>query len=261
MLQQTHAARVAPAFRSFIERFPSVDVLAAASRREVLRAWSGLGYNRRAASLLDAARIIANEHGGRVPSDPTVLARLPGIGPYTAAAVASIAFSVPLPAIDTNVRRVVARAMLGEDTPTTRPREVDRAAASWMGGADPGLWNQAVMDLGREVCRPIPRCPSCPIASVCAFRRRGRSAGLRAAGNTGRPAKPRFEGSLRQLRGAIVRLLTDLPSASLGSLGTATGRSLTDVAEAVAALAADGLVEAGPAALAGRPGGRVRVAD
>ena len=261
MLQQTQATRVSLAFRSFIERFPSVGALAAASPREVLRAWSGLGYNRRAVSLLEAARRIVAEHGGRVPSDPAVLARLPGIGPYTAAAISSIAFRVPLPAIDTNVRRVVARAVLGAEAPATRPREIDRAAATWMESSEPGLWNQAVMDLGREVCRPVPRCQSCPIVSACAFRRGGLSADPPAAPKTGRLAEPRFEGSLRQLRGAIVRLLTERSSASLRSLCSATGKPLTSVAEAVAGLAADGLVQAGPAALAGRPRGHVRVED
>src|SRR6058998_1553403 len=108
MLQQTQAPRVARAFEPFIRRFPSVRELAGGSVADVLRAWSGLGYNRRAVALSRAARAIVSEHGGRVPSDPALLEQLPGIGPYTAAAVASIASGLPAPAIDTNVRRVLS---------------------------------------------------------------------------------------------------------------------------------------------------------
>src|SRR5262245_60007442 len=109
MLQQTQAARVAPAYRTFLQRFPDVRTLASAARAELLRAWGGLGYPRRALALREAARAIVRDHGCVVPSDPDVLLALPGVGPYTAAAVASIAFGAPVAAIDTNVRRVTAR--------------------------------------------------------------------------------------------------------------------------------------------------------
>src|SRR5438876_715357 len=128
MLQQTQAARVAPAFGRFVERFPTVRDLAAAPRAEVLRAWAGLGYNRRAVALSEAARAIVRDHSGRVPSDPAALQRLPGVGPYTAAAVASLAYGVPAPALDTNVRRVVARARVGTEPHEVRAGDLRSAA-------------------------------------------------------------------------------------------------------------------------------------
>ena len=259
MLQQTQAARVVPAFSAFVARFPTVEALARASRGDVLRAWSGLGYNRRAVRLRDAARRIVAEHGGCIPSDPAALAALPGIGPYTAAAVASIAFGVPVPAVDTNVRRVVARAVLGIDGNDAPLHEVTRAASTWMDGAVPGAWNQAVMDLGREVCRAVPRCSTCPVQSECAFRRRGLAA-EKPARRANRSVTGPFEGSSRQLRGAIIRILLGHHVATIGSLSQATGRPASRVAETVSALSTDGLVRAGPAALAGSRRGRVRLA-
>jgi A/G-specific adenine glycosylase len=254
MLQQTQAARVVPAFRSFLRRFPSVRALAAAPVRDVLAAWSGLGYNRRAVRLSAAARLIERDHGGRVPASIEALTGLPGVGPYTAAAVASIAYRRPVPAVDTNVRRVVARAVLGRDGPEVRWPEVRDAAVRWMNGTDPSDWNQAVMDLGREICRSRPRCERCPLASPCAFRAAGRTPVVRVVqGSEG------FEGSFRQLRGTIVRVLAGRSSATLATLAEATARPVARVAEAIAALEADGLVAAGPGARLGRPAGRVRL--
>jgi A/G-specific adenine glycosylase len=103
MLQQTQAGRVVPAFRSFLRRFPTVRTLAAAPRRDVVREWGGLGYNRRAVRLSEAARAIVRDHGGRIPRDPSALRELPGVGPYTAAAVASLGFGEPVAVVDTNV--------------------------------------------------------------------------------------------------------------------------------------------------------------
>ena len=259
MLQQTQAARVVPAFRSFVARFPTVKALARASRRDVLQAWSGLGYNRRAVRLREAALKIVAEHRGVVPSDPASLAALPGIGPYTAAAIASIAFGMPAPAVDTNVRRVVARAVLGIEGKDAPLREVTSVATAWMDGTEPGAWNQAVMDLGREVCRALPRCSSCPLQSECAFRRRDRADG-KPARKTNRSIAAPFEGSPRQLRGAIIRILIGHPVVTIGSISRATGRPASLVAEIVGALSDDELVMAGPAALAGNGRGRVRLA-
>jgi A/G-specific adenine glycosylase len=252
MLQQTQAARVAPAYRSFVRRFPTIRALARASRADVIRAWGSLGYNRRAMALSEAARVIIRDHRGRVPADPQVLAGLPGVGPYTAAAVASLGHGVPVPAVDTNVRRVVARARIGLDESV--PAEIEVAAAEWLDRGEPGLWNQALMDLGREVCRPAPRCQACPLSRTCRFRLQGST-----------PARPqrrqaRFEGSFRQLRGAVIRDLRGVESTTLAALARRLGRPLADVASAVARLSAEGLVLAGPAALAGRPSGRVRLA-
>lgn len=255
MLQQTQAARVAPAFRRFVARFPTVQALAAAPRSEVLREWSGLGYNRRAVALSEAARRVVREHRGLIPSAPGELAGLPGVGPYTAAAVASLAYGEPVAAVDTNVRRVVARALLGVDGPAAPADRVRSVAVRWLDRGDPGGFNQAVMDLGREVCRPVPRCGVCPLAGSCRFRRAGGSL------SPARRPQPPFEGSNRQVRGRVVELLRSRRSASLGELAAGARVRPGRVAEAVRALSAEGLVRAGPRALGGRPRGRVWLAD
>ncbi|HEV3475736.1 MAG TPA: A/G-specific adenine glycosylase [Actinomycetota bacterium] len=253
MLQQTQVPRVVSAYRRFLRRFPSVRALARAEDGDVLRAWAGLGYNRRAVALAQAARSVVRDHGGRFPQEPRSLRQLPGVGPYTAAAVASMSFGVPVAAVDTNVRRVVARAVLGSEPADADPDELARAADAWVDRTDPGSWNQAVMDLGREVCRPRPRCQACPLRPGCRFRPRGVS-----------PAPPTrrqspFDGSSRQLRGAVVRSLLPSGSRSVASIRTETGRPARDVVRAIRALASEGLVRAGPGALAGKPSGRVRL--
>ncbi len=254
MLQQTQAPRVEPLFEAFLRRFPTVAALAAAPRSEVLRAWEGLGYNRRAVALSRAARAVVLDHGGRIPSDPSALQRLPGIGPYTSAAVASIAFGVPVAAVDTNIRRVVARVRFGAEAHEVSASEIGGAAGAWIDREDPGTWNQAVMDLGREVCRPRPHCDVCPLSRVCRYRARG------VVPSNGPRRQGPFEGSTRQVRGAIVRELRAHPSRSLSSLARDTGFSFERVRDAAAALIADGVLDAGPAALEGRPSGRVRLA-
>ena len=255
MLQQTQAARVVPAYLAFLERFPELGELARASRRDVLRAWDGLGYNRRAVALSDAARAIERDHGGAFPSDPTELERLPGIGPYTAAAVASIAFGAPLAAIATNVRRVVARMHAGVEAHALGPAEVRGLAQRWLDPADPGTWNQAVMDLGREVCRPRPRCDRCPLSRSCRFRANG-------ATTTQDPRRqPPFEGSFRQVRGAVVRALRKHPSLTVGEIRELVGGDPERIGTAIDRLVREGVLDADPAALQARPGGRVRLPD
>jgi A/G-specific adenine glycosylase len=252
MLQQTQAPRVGPAFNTFMERFPTVDALAAARRGEVLTSWAGLGYHRRAVALHEAARTIVRDDGGAVPRDPSELRALPGVGPYTAAAVASIAFGVPVATVDTNVRKVIARLVFGVERDEITSRQADEAAAAWLDPDRPGEWNQAVMNLGRDVCRTRPRCGACPLAEACRFR---------ASGREGRPSvrrQPAFHGSDRQVRGAVVAALRDRGPSTLGAVVRATGWPHDRVTIAVAALHGDGVVEASPAALGGRPRGRVR---
>jgi A/G-specific adenine glycosylase len=252
MLQQTQASRVAPAFERFIRRFPSLRALARAARADVIRAWAGLGHNRRAVGLHEAARAVVRDHGGRIPSDLEALQCLPGIGPYTAAAVAALAFGSPVPALDVNVGRVVSRHRLGTDT--AAPEEVRTAAERWLDRRDPAGWNQALMDLGRDVCRPRPRCGSCPLSAGCRFRR----AGAAPAERTSR--RDRFAGSSREARGRLVSLLRERSSARLSTLCSAAAMDPERVTRAVRALHRDGVVRAGPAALAGNPSGRVRLA-
>jgi len=240
MLQQTQAARVAPAFEAFLRAFPTVRRLAAATTADVLRAWSGLGYHRRAVALHATARLLAREHGGRVPRDPAVLRSLPGVGPYTAAAVASIAYGVAVPAVDTNARRVVARAVAGAEPQELSPVRIEELASAWLDADDPGGWNAAVMDLGRTRCRPrAPRCDGCPLEGDCRFRAAGRNTTAEAAPAT---RQRRFEGSTRQVRGAVVAVLRDRPSATRSQLVTATGFAGDRVDAAVRTLARDGVV-------------------
>ncbi len=254
MLQQTQAARVVPAYERFLATFPTVASLGSAARSEVVRAWAGLGYNRRAVRLSQAARIIVRDHEGRVPSDPRVLRTLPGVGPYTSAAVASLASGTPVAAVDTNVRRIVARLHLGAEAHDVPAARVGELAARWLDVRDPGGWNQALMDLGREVCRPRPRCEACPLAAGCRFL---------TSSATPRPAprrQGRFGGSSRQLRGAVVRVLRERSSATLRSIADETGFELDRVREGVRALHREGILAAGAGALRGRPAGRARLA-
>ncbi|MEA2566951.1 MAG: A/G-specific adenine glycosylase [Actinomycetota bacterium] len=246
MLQQTQVSRVVPAYLRFLEQFPTPAALAASPLAEVLRAWKGLGYNRRAAALWRAAGVIVAKHGGVVPSDPAELARLPGVGPYTVSAVASFAYGAAIPALDTNVRRVVARHRLG--TSGAGAAEVLRAAKAWIDRADPGGWNAALMDLGREVCRPEPLCAACPLRRGCRFR-----TAPAEGGRPGRAVAP-FEGSMRQLRGRIVDAVREAPSVTVAGVAARWSEPEDRVAAAVAALASEGLVRAGR-------GGRIRLGN
>ncbi|HEY6568531.1 MAG TPA: A/G-specific adenine glycosylase, partial [Actinomycetota bacterium] len=251
MLQQTQASRVAPVFEAFMTRFPTVEALATASRADVLRAWGGLGYPRRAVALQGSAQVVLREHGGAVPSDPAVLRSLPGVGEYTAAAVASLAYRVPIAAVDTNVRRILARAVHGVEPDEVVPARIRDDAQSWLDPRQPGSWNQALFDLGRAVCRPAPRCPECPFRSWCRFV---------AAGRTGRSSTRRqapFEGSLRQVRGAVVSQLRERSPVTLGALEVSTGFGQDRIVAAIRGLAHDGVVHASPAALEGNPRAKV----
>ena len=177
MLQQTQVARVELVFEGFLQRFPDVGSLADASRAEVLRAWGRLGYPRRAVALRRAAaEDTVRVHDGEVPRDPSVLRTLPGIGDYTAAAVASLGFGEPVAAIDTNVRRVWARVDLASEADEVSPRVLGEAATAWLDRRRPSAWNQAVMDLGRGISRPTPHCDVCPLRPWCAFAASGRVA-------------------------------------------------------------------------------------
>jgi A/G-specific adenine glycosylase len=237
MLQQTQAARVEPIFEAFVTRFPRVDALASASRADVLRAWSGLGYNRRAVALHESARAVVRDHGGHVPRNVDALVRLPGVGPYTAAAVASIGYGDPVAALDGNVRRVAARAVRGAEPDEVPAADLVSDAQAWLDPTAPGDWNQAIMDIGRLYCRPAPRCEDCPLAPRCRFR---------GVGRAGRPSgrrQSRFEGSPRQVRGAVVRELRSVRSATAGALAERTGHTLAAVVTATAALTTEGIIE------------------
>ncbi len=172
MLQQTQVSRVVVRFEKFVERFPTVRALAAADEQDVLAMWQGLGYYRRAQHLHSAARMITTQFGGRVPSTVDRLQQLPGVGRYSAAAIASIVFDQPEPMVDGNVRRVLARweARAGA---TDDAWAWERADVLVRSASAPGTFNEAPMELGALICTPkAPQCQRCPVARQCkAFRR------------------------------------------------------------------------------------------
>jgi len=237
MLQQTQVSRVVEHFERFLALFPTVYDLAAAAFTEVLAAWVGLGYNTRAKRLHEAARRIAEEGW---PTDAAGLEALPGVGPYTAAAVASFAFGHQVAAVDTNQRRVLSR-WHGE---VLTGSGLDSVVQSHL-PADAATWNQAVMDLGALVCHPHrPACDVCPVADWC------------AGPETYAPPRPqgRFEGSVRHARGAIIRMLVRRP-AGFDELVEETGLDPDDLEEVVLGLEEDGLV------VVDDPDGMIRIAD
>ena len=174
MLQQTTVPHAAPYWRAFLARWPTVADLAAAEDADVMAAWAGLGYYARARNLLRCARAVAGQHGGAFPDSYEGLRALPGLGDYTAAAVAAIAFDRPATVVDGNVERVVARVFAVETPlPKAKP-ELKQHAAALTDEARPGDWAQATMDLGAVICRPrAPLCGRCPVASFCAGRATG----------------------------------------------------------------------------------------
>ncbi len=178
MLQQTRVEAVRAPFERFLQRFPTPGAFASVGDDELLVAWRGLGYYRRARLLRDGARMVVRDHDGVVPASPERLAELPGIGDYTCGAVASIAFGAPVVAVDGNVERVVARHRgITADIATAPARkEVRATAARWLDPQRAGDFNQALMELGAVVCTPTsPRCEACPVAADCVARRTGRA--------------------------------------------------------------------------------------
>jgi A/G-specific adenine glycosylase len=211
MLQQTRAAAAIPYYERFLDRFPTVNALAAAEEPEVLALWSGLGYYSRARNLLAAARQIAAR--GAFPRQYEELRELPGIGDYTAAAVGSIAFGEPRAVLDGNVLRVVARMENdGGDIARPRTRERLRAVAeSWLDRREPGVFNQALMELGATVCTPRrPLCAECPLRERCRALERGTVAQLPV--KLGRIAPQRIEAVLLLVRRGRRILLRQRPA-------------------------------------------------
>jgi len=189
MLQQTTVAHAAPYFQEFVLRWPSVRDLAAAADEDVMAAWAGLGYYARARNLLACARAVTEIHGGRFPDDEKSLRALPGLGAYTAAAVAAIAFDRPANVVDGNVERVMSRLFAVETPlPAAKP-ELAALAATLVAAPRPGDWAQALMDLGATICRPAtPACALCPVKAFCRAFARGDPAGYpRRAAKAARP--------------------------------------------------------------------------
>lgn len=247
MLQQTQVERVVPKYTAFLQRFPTLATLAAAPTAEVIRAWAGLGYNRRAVNLQRLAGVVVSDHGGALPDTVERLRTLPGVGRYTAAAVACFAFGRREPVVDTNVRRVLAR--LCREAPSTPVAEEQRAAR-YLPRERAGDWNQALMDLGATICRAqAPTCPVCPLRAICPSR------GLTVRERTLRyvaGASVPFERTDRYLRGRIIAALRGLSggtalclSAVAEQLGHDTPAQRQRLRRLAADLARDGLLTLG----------------
>lgn len=254
MAQQTQAARAAEAWTAWMARWPTVASLAAAPVADVLRAWKGMGYNRRALNLHRAAQVIVAEHGGVVPSTVEVLETLPGVGPYTARAVAAIAFREPVGAVDTNVRRVLGRIAAGGAE--AYPGDAMQALADASVPPDrPDAWTHALMDLGARLCRPSrPRCADCPAVAWCRYVAGDRPA-LAAGPVPGRRPVAAFPATTRWLRGRILDRARAAEDGAWVSFDEPIGEHGEGaVRAAVVALSREGLLEARetPGGLEGR---------
>lgn len=229
MLQQTQVERVIPKYHAFLAAFPTLEALATAPTAEVIRHWAGLGYNRRAVNLQRAVQTVLTEYGGVFPRDVATLRRLPGIGPYTAGAVACFAFEQDVVFLDTNIRRVLRRVGIGPDAETTgvRDRELLALGAALMPSGRGWAWNQALIELGALVCTSAaPACLRCPLRTSCRAYAAGVAADTALVMAMGAPSatypeatvRPRrrvaepYLGSRRWYRGRLIDLLRALPA-------------------------------------------------
>jgi A/G-specific adenine glycosylase len=245
MLQQTRVSRVIPAWTAWLQRWPTARSLAAAQLDEVIRAWAGMGYNRRAVHLHRAATSVSADHGGRIPLDPAALRRLPGVGPYTAAAVASFAGQQQVPTVDTNVGRVLARYAWGlARASEVPPARLQRTAEDLLPAEGPACreHNLALMDLGAAVCTArAPGCDACPLADVCAWR----LSGSPPPSVPRRASPPRFEATARFARGRIVDALRVRPRSTAVLAALLPPPHSRRVEEYLGTLLRDGLVAPG----------------
>ena len=251
MAQQTPVARVAPVWTQWLDRWPKPSLLAGASTAEVLTAWANLGYPRRALRLHECARVISTEHRDVVPTDYASLRALPGVGDYTAAAVLAFGHARRAVVLDTNIRRVLARAGDGTQWPSASIRVTERETMNALlpdgtlvvdGDAHPASraaaqLSASLMELGACVCASVPQCDRCPLIDMCAWR----AAGYPTSASPRRPQP--FHGTDRQMRGRIMRLLREswphaVPQARIHELGD----DADQVARALEGLIADGLV-------------------
>jgi A/G-specific adenine glycosylase len=242
MAQQTQAERAAVAWTAWMARFPTVAILADAPVADVLRAWAGLGYNRRALALHRAAQVLVERHGGEVPASVEALESLPGVGPYTARAVAAIAFGRAVGAVDTNVRRVLGRVAAG-GAEAFSPAAMQSLADAVVPPDSAAAWTHALMDVGARVCRPAkPLCADCPASAWCRY-----AAGMRPSA-VARPSRrhpePRFESTRRWLRGRIVDQARRAEDDAWVPFAVPIGaHSAHAVREVVAGLADEGMLE------------------
>jgi len=246
MLQQTPVARVVPAHQGWLARWPTPAALAAEPAGEAIRQWGRLGYPRRALRLHETATIVTARYGGIVPDDLDALLALPGIGHYTAAAVASFAFGQRHAVLDTNVRRVLARLVAGQPRPGSAPSVAERRMAEALLPAEPAVaarWSVAVMELGALVCTAAgPRCADCPVARHCAWLAAGRP---EAPNGTGSRTQ-RYDGTDRQCRGRLLAVLRDGSGPVTQADFDAVWADPAQLARALDGLVADGLVDPVP---------------
>lgn len=244
MLQQTPVGRVLPVWRTWLDRWPEPRDLAEATPGEAIREWGRLGYPRRARRLHEAAGLLVDRHGGRVPDDEEALRALPGVGDYTAAAILAFAFGRRSIVLDTNVRRVISRTLDAQALPPGHVTRGERQRADdlWpQADADSARWSAAVMEFGALVCTArSPQCTACPVTDSCAWTQAGQPTGQAPR------RQPRYEGSDREVRGRLLQVVRD-------AQGPVTRASLTrcwpDAAQrdrALAGLVADGLLVAEP---------------
>jgi A/G-specific adenine glycosylase len=241
MLQQTPVSRVLPAHRAWLERWPAPKDLAAAPPGEAVRQWGRLGYPRRALRLHETARVVTTEYDGNIPSDHDELIKLPGIGAYTAAAVAVFAFGKKHAVLDTNVRRVFARLVGGREYPGTAPSKAEYRLAETLLPQDDqtaAVWSVAVMELGALVCTASgPDCGACPVRSYCEWLSAGKP-------RSGDPRKvQRYEGTDRQCRGRLLALLRDSHAPVEPGTFDVAWPDNAQRARALDGLVADGLVD------------------
>jgi A/G-specific adenine glycosylase len=242
MSHQTPVARVEPVWREWMTRWPTPADLAAESPGEVVRAWGRLGYPRRALRLREAAVAVVERHDGAVPADEESLRALPGVGAYTAAAVAAFAFGRRTTVVDTNVRRVLVRAVEGREHAAPALTAAESALAASLVPLDPptsATWNVAVMELGALVCQARgPRCEECPVLDLCAWVAAGRPPheGPARRGQA-------WHGTDRQVRGAVLQLLRESTGPVSRSALAAAGPDAAQVDRCIASLVEDGLLE------------------
>jgi len=244
MLQQTPVVRVEPAWRAWMARWPDPADLAAASSADVLRAWDRLGYPRRALRLQECARQVVVRHGGQVPDDESALRALPGVGTYTAAAVRAFAFGHRAVVLDTNVRRVLARALAGWALPAPSQTSAEVALAESVTPDDDATaarWSVAAMELGALVCTArTPRCDACPLRDRCAWLAAGRPADEHEHRRRAQP----WAGTDRQVRGLVMALLRGSAASVPAPAVAAVWPDDQQRDRCVAGLVADGLVRA-----------------
>jgi len=260
MLQQPQVERVVPIFEAFVGTWPTFAVLASASQADVVRAWRGLGYNSRAVRLHKLAIAVVERYGGEIPADEATLRTMPGIGPYTARAIAAFAFDADVAAVDTNVRRIVHRTQLGlEWPPRVGAAELDALAARLVPGGGGFAFNSALMDLGSTLCSArAPKCLICPLRDACVAAPVD-AATLAALAARHAPRRTpqerlRFAETTRYVRGRVIDRLRALPPGDGISLLDLHGdlvavlphHDAASVEAVVAALQRDGVVEGAP---------------